>query len=85
MRIALKAHLHTTLGCWQVGTLLQKYEDEDVPFFWFHSFKEAWVASASLSAAHLVLAFQKDKISFLHACTLRRVQAANRCCSLNPA
>ncbi|KAK9914956.1 hypothetical protein WJX75_002900 [Coccomyxa subellipsoidea] len=25
-----------------VGTVLDKYEDVDVPFFWFHSFKEFW-------------------------------------------
>lgn len=23
--------------------MLDKYEDVDVPFFWFHSFKEFWV------------------------------------------
>ena len=27
----------------QVGTLLESYEDADIPFFWFHSFGAFWV------------------------------------------
>ena len=27
----------------QVGTVLESYEDADIPFFWFHSIGQAWV------------------------------------------
>ena len=30
-------------GAVQVGTLLESYEDADIPFFWFHSFGAFWV------------------------------------------
>ena len=32
----------------QVGTVLESYEDADIPFLWFHSIGQFWVRALSL-------------------------------------
>ena len=36
----------------QVGTVLENYEDTDIPFLWFHSFGEAFVRPSPALCPH---------------------------------
>ena len=34
----------------QVGSTLEEYEDEDIPFWWFHSFREFFLCDFTKSS-----------------------------------